>query len=110
MNKQVYRMYIRSDAWKRKRRQALRHYGAVCSDCGHAKSNLHVHHVSYSSFGDELMEHLQVLCEDCHRSLHGMKPLKKRRRKKKNRKTTWLDLYDANQPADRERMKKIGLI
>lgn len=116
--KQVYDMYIRSDAWKAKRRQVFARYGKICSKCRTRKPPIHIHHLHYRSFGDESMEDLQVLCENCHREAHGMKfldpnrKISKRKSKKWRRETRferYKKLYDPTIKADRERMKRMGL-
>lgn len=64
-----YEEYINSKAWKHKRAEALRYYGAFCSVCG-SKHDLHVHHLSYKRLGREKMKDLEVLCDGCHANLH----------------------------------------
>lgn len=61
-----YRSYIRSDAWRALRGQALRRAGHRCSWCGTSK-RLHVHHRTYKRLGHEQPRDLQVLCCRCHK-------------------------------------------
>lgn len=72
----LYRTYIDSTAWFRKRRERLeidghRCQGFMCfrTDC------LEVHHKTYERIGDERMEDLITLCESCHEIQHGRRRL-----------------------------------
>lgn len=60
-----YLSYIRSDAWKARRKRALFLAGYRCQICG-SKSRLQVHHVTYANLGHELDQDLTVLCRVCH--------------------------------------------
>lgn len=64
-----YTKYLRSKEWKRKRQEALAHYGALCDECGMTES-LHVHHKTYERLGNENVEDLQILCKGCHGAHH----------------------------------------
>lgn len=64
-----YKSYIHSIEWGRKRQQAFEYHGRVCNRCG-ATRRLQVHHRNYHRIGDEAMDDLEVLCEDCHRHEH----------------------------------------
>lgn len=68
-----YDIYLKSPQWFAKRDQALKHYGAVCDECG-KKSDLQVHHKTYARLGNEEMKDLQILCRDCHMALHEADP------------------------------------
>lgn len=68
----VYEEYLGSDAWRKRRRQALRAGGFMCSMCG-SRRNLDVHHLTYTHIGDELPDELVVLCHRCHQLTHGLK-------------------------------------
>lgn len=69
-----YRDYICSKKWKRKRRAAIKYYGAKCDVCGRA-GPLYVHHLNYKTLGHERMEDLQVLCLFCHEDQHPDKAI-----------------------------------
>lgn len=64
-----YYSYINSSRWSKKRKAAVERAGFKCEICG-AKARLEVHHLTYSTLGNEPPEHLQVLCEDCHCNRH----------------------------------------
>lgn len=65
-----YHEYMRSQQWK-DRKNAFKHLkGHRCEICGNNK-NLSVHHKSYESLGQELDEHLILLCESCHNKAHN---------------------------------------
>ena len=61
----LYRAYMRSEAWKIKRRLVLQKFGYRCAACG-SKSRLEVHHLSYINFTRELLSDLIPLCKGCH--------------------------------------------
>jgi len=83
-----YEEYIRSDAWKSKRLLVKQRANGKCEnpECGvKLRRGWHCHHLTYTRFGNELLEDLQALCENCHRELHDLPPLphwKKRKNKK----------------------------
>lgn len=60
-----YLTYIRSPAWRERRKQALRRAGNRCQVCAETR-RLQVHHVSYANLGHERDEDLTVLCFWCH--------------------------------------------
>lgn len=68
--KEIYESYIHSSAWRNRRKRALELANYKCEKCG-CKENLHVHHLSYEHFGNELDNELQVLCRECHQRVHG---------------------------------------
>lgn len=67
--RQVYDRYLLGAHWREKRAQRLEIDGHRCVRCGSDKK-LHVHHKTYKSIGAELMEHLETLCQVCHRRHH----------------------------------------
>jgi 5-methylcytosine-specific restriction endonuclease McrA len=71
-----YERYLRSEHWREFRKLALEHYGNKCAVCGSTK-NLNVHHLDYSSFGEEHFEDVQVLCKSCHLDEHFDELLRK---------------------------------
>jgi 5-methylcytosine-specific restriction endonuclease McrA len=80
-----YLVYLKSDAWKKKRLEALAYYGESCGKCGTAEKQLHVHHKTYKRLFDEPLEDLQVLCDTCHRRVHS-KPERRSRPRVKAKK------------------------
>jgi 5-methylcytosine-specific restriction endonuclease McrA len=67
-----YHAYLHSDAWRRRRRAALKRAGHCCQVCnGHEQ--LQVHHRTYERLGNEKPGDLTVLCDVCHRlfTKHG---------------------------------------
>lgn len=68
--REIYESYIHSSTWRNRRKRALELANYKCEKCG-CKENLHVHHLSYEHFGDELDNELQVLCRECHQRVHG---------------------------------------
>lgn len=47
----------------------MEYAGRKCEDCG-ATKRLHMHHVTYSTFGREHFEHVRILCQRCHITTH----------------------------------------
>lgn len=68
-----YANYLKSEHWKSKRAEALRHHGGKCSVCG-SRDDLQVHHKHYGSLKHETMNDLQILCRGCHENAHEGKP------------------------------------
>lgn len=79
-----YAAYLRSPAWKAKRREAIQAAKHRCEHCGKRECDgqqqgifgdypdpvrLHVHHRTYVRFREELPEDLLVLCASCHSRL-----------------------------------------
>ncbi len=62
----LYRTYMRSDAWRDRRRAELRAAGRRCRWCGRS-GRLEVHHRTYRHLGAERPGDLVVLCRRCHR-------------------------------------------
>lgn len=73
MDKLQYQKYLKTEHWQTIRRIKLETSGFKCQMC--SKSNkLHVHHNNYSNLHKEKLEDLIVLCEDCHKKHHNIKP------------------------------------
>lgn len=68
-----YEDYLRTDAWKMRREQALRDAGNKCQLC-YSPKYLDVHHKTYERRGHELPQDLTVLCRDCHAKFHNKLP------------------------------------
>ena len=84
-NKRGYyrNVYLNSDHWHNLRKEKLEQH-SVCEEC---KSTIYldVHHKDYRSLYDVKLSDLQILCRDCHESLHKKLNKKKYiRNKKKN--------------------------
>jgi len=75
-----YRAYIRSDAWQARRMVALAAAGWRCQRCG-ARNDLEVHHRSYTHFGCERAEELEVLCAAHHRAADAQRVAQNGRRR-----------------------------
>lgn len=63
-----YRAYLQTEHWKSKRKEALSHYGCICSKCNNYGND--VHHLTYERLWGERLSDLQVLCRDCHYAVH----------------------------------------
>ena len=73
MTKTEYREYLSSAAWLETRKLFL----SMSPECHHCRlprwlasiaydQDLHVHHLSYVSIGNEDFDHLEALCRRCH--------------------------------------------
>lgn len=63
---ETYQDYLNSYLWKEKRDWIIEVLGDRCSVCG-SRKNLHVHHKTYDSVGNEGQEDVEVLCSECHK-------------------------------------------
>lgn len=75
MSKKTYRKYLESGSWKRFRASALKTRGCRCEVCfvQPGKRRLHLHHVRYSTLGNEQPLDVIVVCIECHAHLEGAK-------------------------------------
>ncbi|GGI57487.1 HNH endonuclease [Winogradskyella haliclonae] len=63
-------VYLKSDAWQRKRYVVLRRDNWTCVYCGQRATQ--VHHTRYAKYniGKEPIEWLESVCKPCHDDLH----------------------------------------
>ncbi len=72
--RKLYREYVCSAAWARRRAAEIAKAGNMCTECGMPGQHgipLQVHHLSYKHLGEELPGELVVLCRLCHEVAHG---------------------------------------
>ena len=67
-----YKCYLKTMVWDNTRKKKLKEAGYKCQLCSKTGAELHVHHNSYERIGDEDMNDLIVLCEDCHKKFHNI--------------------------------------
>jgi hypothetical protein len=67
--KKSYREYLDSPRWEAKRKRVLRRCRHVCEGCQQWPAT-HVHHLTYTNIGDELLYQLVGLCHNCHEKAH----------------------------------------
>ena len=60
-----YKNYLKSQAWKEKRKLFLELCNYECELCG-GKTKLQVHHKNYNNIFNEEKEDVIVLCRECH--------------------------------------------
>lgn len=65
--------YFASAEWKKKRQLVIDRDHNRCITCG-AKTSLQIHHRTYERFGNELLEDLVTLCQQCHSIIHKRRP------------------------------------
>lgn len=74
MTKMEYAQYLQGPHWQELRKEAIDDAGSKCERCELPRwlaeisydQDLHVHHKSYRSRGNEQPEDLEVLCRRCH--------------------------------------------
>ena len=71
-----YPEYLLTTHWQWTRYRKLAQAGYRCERC-HGTAMLEVHHKTYERIGQERMDDLTVLCDRCHRMIHGL-PIEKR--------------------------------
>ena len=97
----TYSEYLLSRHWKAKRRHIFEIRKHTCEICNkHLTTRFEVHHLSYSSIGDEPDTDLQLLCHKCHTELHRILTIEKNNKnakvcrkchiKMKEKKTMWV--------------------
>lgn len=64
-----YEEYLQTPEWRKKRELALQRDNNCCRVCN-SDERLHVHHRTYVRRGNEDMEDLTTLCEECHERFH----------------------------------------
>lgn len=68
LHKEMYQLYLQSDAWQDKRRRVLERDRHKCRVCGEKADN--VHHLTYDRVYDESLFDLVALCRNCHEEYH----------------------------------------
>lgn len=64
-------VYLKSDAWKRKRYVVLKRDNWKCVYCGKPASQVHHKRYAKINIGREPIDWLVSVCDDCHKSLHS---------------------------------------
>lgn len=70
--RRLYREYLDSPRWSRKRERVLKRCRYICEGCMKWPAT-HIHHLSYDNIGDELLYQLVGLCRNCHEKAHNTK-------------------------------------
>ena len=65
-----YEAYLRSAAWRERRKAVLERASDCCELCEIADA-VQVHHLTYVRFGNELPTDLLAVCTSCHEILHA---------------------------------------
>jgi hypothetical protein len=66
---ELYKNYIRSSAWDRRKVAYYAHHPKVCRACG-SKEEIHLHHHTYARLTHEIDDDLVPLCKNCHELVH----------------------------------------
>ncbi len=70
MDYQEYIAYLKSSEWKAKRKMAIQHFGYKCAKCGMSGGQPNCYlvcHKSFARIGEETLDDLEVLCQECAR-------------------------------------------
>lgn len=68
-----YNNYLKSDKWKRKRRNKINVSSQKCCAICLSRNNLQVHHLSYKPNLDDVPNwDLRILCDTCHKTTHEL--------------------------------------
>jgi hypothetical protein len=65
----VYKQYLRSPEWRRKRVAVILRAKGRCERCG-LWPVVFIHHLSYTNLGNEPLSDLLGVCPECHKELH----------------------------------------
>ncbi len=71
-----YDKQLKDPRWQKKRLHVFEKAGWKCTECGDAKSELHVHHKRYlrgKYAWEHPFKHLVALCAKCHTAKHPKK-------------------------------------
>lgn len=65
-----YKDYLKTKHWINKKIQFLKNHKNECSMCGRKNCKLDLHHMTYENVGNEKLDDLVVLCNECHTKVH----------------------------------------
>ena len=71
----LYGEYLKSPEWREKRAACFKRDNYTCQDCKKVPA-LHAHHGTYERVGNENIDDLISLCEECHADRHFMNDMK----------------------------------
>lgn len=74
LRKELYRRYLRTPHWRKKRYEAMKRDGFKCCKCW-SREKITVHHLTYANLGNEQPADLKTLCDPCHSQMHGRSPI-----------------------------------
>ena len=63
-------VYLKSDAWRRKRYVVLKRDNWLCLYCGEKATQVHHKRYAKKNIGREPIKWLQSVCKKCHNKLH----------------------------------------
>ena len=64
-------VYLKSDAWRRKRYVVLKRDNWLCLYCGEKATQVHHRRYAKKNIGREPIKWLQSVCKKCHNKLHN---------------------------------------
>lgn len=105
-----YEQYLRSDLWKKLRREMAKELTYRCWVC-RGRDELHLHHKTYKRIGREEARDLMWLCKGCHGGIHALAKVYRRgsrdwRMNMFQVSQLYRALYRVNEPLPAERQRK----
>lgn len=71
IRREMYKNYLKSDAWKKKRTKVIDRANGICEECAF-NHGVDVHHTTYQRLFRESMKDLVLLCRACHTKHHEL--------------------------------------
>jgi len=73
--KGAWRVFLKTEFWKRQKSEKFREVGKKCERCGLSKNDgaiIEVHHINYKRLFDCGNSDLEVICQKCHSKHHKL--------------------------------------
>lgn len=67
-----YLEYLHSPTWFAMRAKIFKSRGRRCESCGATKSSIQIHHLHYTTLGNERPKDVIILCFQCHEERHEL--------------------------------------
>lgn len=74
---EVYREYLKSEKWSKKRDAVMKRDGGICQACLKEPAT-QVHHKTYKNVFEEPLFDLVAICDKCHKQIHDKRTWKDR--------------------------------
>lgn len=82
--KDKYEKHLKTEKWANTRQLKAKEQNFTCEMCGvEVLKGFHIHHKTYKHLGNEKLEDLMFLCENCHKNIHIVLKAQHNNKKKK---------------------------